>query len=191
MMRKEIPFRISSRVNALEKNLISNHLVIASELRAINNIIETWMFSDLDINYVPSIQKFIVREVGEFGKNKLISQIPFLDVKAAKNSFQNLIPIDDINLILDMEKASLYNKITEYFYTTDFTQEYLGIPLKEWVTAYWCLYEISWRISKVNTNIANPPIINFSTSEWRNILLHAGVSKLYLDILLKKLTFSK
>lgn len=191
MMIKELPFRISGRANELERELIGNHLKIASELRAINNIIETWMFSDLDISYLSNTKKFTVREVGEFGKNKLMSQIPFLDVKAAKNSFQNVIPIDDINLILNIEKESLYNKITEYFYTTDFTQEYLGIPLKEWVTAYWCLYEISWRILKANTNKAKPPIINFSTLEWRNILLHAGVSELHLDVLLTKLTFSK
>lgn len=191
MMIKNMPFKISGRANELEKNLISNHLAIASELRAINNIIETWMFSDLTINYLYSERKFFIREIGEFGKNKLITQIPFLDLKAAKDGFQYLIPTDNLDLILDMTKTGLYNKITEYFYTNDFDQEYLKIPLKDWIAAYWCLYEISCRTSKANINSATVPIINFSISEWKNILLHAGVSKSHLDVLLEKLTFSK
>jgi hypothetical protein len=188
MMRKNLPFNISGKINDNDKPLIGKHLTVASELRAINNIIETWMFSDLEINFADNHHKFIIQEVGEFGKNKLMSQIPFLDVKAAKNSFINLMPIDDSNLILKMEKESLYNKITEYFYTKNFKQKYKGIPLDEWVTAYWCLYEISWRKVKSNNEVAS--VIYFSNSEWKNLLLNGGVSKSYVDILLKKLTLS-
>lgn len=188
MMIKKLHFNISGKINEHDKPLIGNHLTVASELRAINNIIETWMFSDLEINFSYKHQKFIIQEIGEFGKNKLMSQIPFLDVKAAKNSFINLIPIDDANLILNMEKESLYNKITEYFYTKNFIQKYKGIPLNDWVTAYWCLYELSWRKVKANNTIA--PVIYFSTSEWKKLLLNGGVSKSYVNILLEKLTFS-
>ncbi|WFR75747.2 hypothetical protein P9166_12610 [Lactococcus lactis] len=174
----------------LKKKIIGNHLTVASELRAINSMIETWMFSDLDINYSNNNQKYIIKEVGEFGKNKLMSQIPFLDLKAAKTNFHNFIPTDDLNLILKFEKESLYNKITEYFYTNDYTQEYKNIPLNEWVTAYWCLYEMARRVCKVSVNSANSPLIYFSTLEWKNILLLAGVSKLNIDTLIRKLTFS-
>ncbi|MBK0083329.1 hypothetical protein IAE51_05345 [Lactococcus sp. S64] len=148
------------------------------------------MFSHIEIYYSNKKQKYIAKEIGEFGKNRLMPQIPFLDVKAAKTNFQSFLPTNNLNLLLKSEKESLYNKITEYFYTNHYTQQYKNIPLHEWVTAYWCLYEMSRRISKTNMINTNSQLIYFSILEWKNILSCAGISELNIDNIIRKMTFS-
>lgn len=189
MERRGMAFTVANEITSRDSYLIGKHIEIASELRTINNIIETWMFGDIDIISDTNDNIVTVNEIGDLGKNKLMSQIPFFDLKAAKTAMTNFLPCANIDIYLDMEKDALKSKIQEYFYTENFSQKYKGIPLKDWINSYWCIYEYSLRL--ILNGKSNSNLIYHSVSEWRIILVNSGVSSAYVNSLIRYLTFSQ
>ncbi|QQK76109.1 hypothetical protein HUG15_11430 [Salicibibacter cibarius] len=181
MSSRKIPFLVTNDPSSNEYYLIGKHLEVATELRCINNIIEMWMFGDIEINENGENGLLEIREVGNWGKKVLMSKIPFLDLKETKNVNMN----KGYNSEIFNKRKVLENKIKEYFYTQDFLQKYKGIPLKDWINSYWCLYEYSLRLG------TNPNIIHHSITEWEYILMNAGVSEVHVSNLLNQLTFTK
>ncbi len=192
MYRRKMPFSIANKLTSHDSYLIGKHLEIASELRVVNDIIETWMFGDIEVIQNSNTQEVQINEIGDFGKNKLICQIPFLDLKESKNTRSNFFllrhfDIKDLNF--SIEREELENKIQEYFYTTDFSQTYKDISLSDWINSYWCLYEYSLRL--VLDPKSTSDIIYHSIGEWTSILVNSGVSPAQVDSLLDYLTFTE
>lgn len=98
---------------------------ILKDLYNFNYLTDIWKYSDLKIknNYF--------KEIGEFGKNKIISQYEFLMKKEEKEKS------------VSCYEEFLYSQIKEYFYIEDTNQEYLKIPLKYWIRAHlFLIYDI-------------------------------------------------
>ena len=104
-----------------ENNYIKNTFSFYQDLYNFNYLKSIWKYGDLEIknNYF--------EEIGEFGKNKTISQIPYLEKKEAKIKE---FPIE----------IMLCSQIKEYFYSNDLGQKYLNIPIKYWIKVYILLY---------------------------------------------------
>ncbi|HAA9139784.1 TPA_asm: hypothetical protein GHL46_07265 [Listeria monocytogenes] len=192
MYRRKIPFTIVNDLNSHDSYLIGKHLEVATELRVINEIIETWMFGDIEIINNKDTQIVEINEIEDFGVNKLMCQIPFLDLKEAKNAMSNFFSFTQINnekMDFSLEREELENKIQEYFYTNDFSQTYKNIPLYDWINSYWCLYEYSLRL--IHDPKANSNIIYHSFEEWTSILINSGISPINVSSLLDYLTFTE
>jgi hypothetical protein len=106
-----------------ENNYIKNTFNFYQDLYNFNYLKSIWKYGDLEIknNYF--------QEMGEFGKNKTISQIPYLEKKEAK--------IKELSLSIEV---FLCSQIKEYFYSSDLEQKYSDIPIKYWIKVYLLLY---------------------------------------------------
>lgn len=189
MERRGMVFTVANEITNHDSYLIGKHVEIASELRTINDIIETWMFSDIDIINDTKGNTLRINETGDFGKNKLMSQIPFFDLKAAKTAMKDFFSFENIDSYLHIGKDALKSKVQEYFYTDNFYQTYKGIPLNDWVNSYWCIYEYSLRL--ILNAESNNNLICHSVSEWSAILVNSGVSSVHVRSLIRYLTFSQ
>ncbi|EAC4040949.1 hypothetical protein J3055_000844 [Listeria monocytogenes] len=188
MIRRKIPFIITNGIDSKDKHLISKHIALAAELRSINNIIETWMYSDIEFTKNENSSILQIDEIGDFGKNKLMCQIPFLDLKQAKDAISTFFSYtESTDLVLSLKRNDLEDKVQEYFYTKDFTQKYKDIPLIDWINSYWCLYEYSFKL--IQNLSFKESIIHHSKEEWYTIFLNGGVSPMHISALLKYMTF--
>ncbi|EAF5190324.1 hypothetical protein CWE98_14520, partial [Listeria monocytogenes] len=94
---------------------------------------------------------------------------------------------ESTDLVLSLKRNDLEDKVQEYFYTKDFTQEYKDIPLIDWINSYWCLYEYSFKL--IQNLSFKESIIHHSKEEWYTIFLNGGVSPMHISALLKYMTF--
>ncbi|MBC1344963.1 hypothetical protein HB799_12925 [Listeria welshimeri] len=190
MIRRKIPFIITNEIDYKGKHLISEHIALAAELRSINNIIETWMYSDIEFTKNENSNMLQINEIGDFGKNKLMCQIPFLDLKQAKDAMSTFFSFtESADLVLTLKRKDLVDKVEEYFYTKDFSQKYKDIPLIDWINSYWCLYEYSFKL--IQNLHFKESIIHHSMEVWYTIFLNGGVSAMHINSLLKHMTFNQ
>lgn len=126
---------------------------------------DIWKYNDLKIknNY------FI--ETGKFGQNKIISQYLFLNKKEEK-----------VRRAMCYE-TFLSSQIKEYFYTENFSQEYLKIPLKYWAIAY--------LIFRSDIENRSNVIKKYQNKEEMLELLSKGIPKEKARVILDKFIFTQ
>lgn len=97
---------------------VNKNYNILKDLYNFNYLTDIWKYSDL------KIENNYFKEIGEFGKNKIISQYQFLKKKEEKEKS------------VSYYEEFLLSQMKEYFYIEDISQEYSKISLKYWMRAY-------------------------------------------------------
>ena len=97
---------------------VNKNYNILKDLYNFNYLTDIWKYSDL------KIENNYFKEIGEFGKNKIISQYQLLKKREEKEKS------------VSYYEEFLLSQMKEYFYIEDISQEYSKISLKYWMRAY-------------------------------------------------------
>ena len=112
---------------------VNKNYNILKDLYNFNYLTDIWKYSDL------KIENNYFKEIGEYGKKKIISQYLFLRKKEEKGKSVNYY------------EEFLLSQIKEYFYIESINQKYLDISLGYWIIAYLILrIEVKKNQNKVN-----------------------------------------
>ena len=94
----------------------------------------------------------VVNEVGEFSKKYLSSRINYLDDKEIREKEIKDSYNKNYEDFLKAQYELAKRQISTYFYTEDFSQEYSGIALEQWMQSYLKIVEITIRKFKELAN---------------------------------------
>lgn len=190
MMRKNFPFEeLSRNLTPQEQNGILNHLEIASELKAVFNIINSWIFGEIRIQENIIDKVTTVEEAGEFNIERLMSHIPFLDLKEARALQSQFFSMGDIDSLIDNMRYLAEMNIREYFYTEDFSQRYKGIKLRDWLEAYWCLVKSAYE--SVFNDKRSVTYVCVSKREIINKFIEQGIQLSDAELIFSNMIFDK
>ena len=146
--------------NADDKDL-NNILVLIQVLNLVNDIIANWMFGDVEVNSGLFNKLHIVEKNGII-TDRIFSFLEYYNLNNAKN----LKGFENKNEIIKYAN-SFREKLKEFFYSDDLTEEYLGIKLDRWV----CIYTYFYRLAINEKNV-----------------LKIDIEKLKCDLFQKKFT---
>lgn len=102
-------------------------------LREINEIIQSWMFGDVEM--VVDETGISITELNGRNSERILSSLSFWDIKDIKD-IKSYINTHMKNNDISVYEKALRNKIQEYFYTEDFHEIYLGLKLCKWIDIY-------------------------------------------------------
>lgn len=178
-LRKKTVFKWEEGAS-LTQSEIENIFSIFGHLNIFSLIIDLWTYSDIEFKIYDN--QIHIKEIGDFSIKRLYALATYLDLK----DFRGLLACNP-NLDFDTKleksdvKQNLYKllekQVKEYFYTNNFEEEYDGIKLKQWMDAYWLLYELCDK--------SDERIVVISKNELRELFFDKGLP----EYLLKQLIF--
>lgn len=188
MLRRKFPFEINELTES-EIQKVSKHFEVGSELTLAFEIIDAWIYGNIDIEVDGVNSGLIIKETGEFNKRKLMCQMPFLELKGARSLFSSMFSFGDVDRFIENNRRCVEKNISEYFYTDDFSQLYMNIELKEWIDAYWCLFELV--VKPIFSNDETPTFISYSKKSIISMFEQKNMSTLTAEKIFSKMLFSK
>lgn len=129
------------------KNIISRKkymqiMEIMQVYNMVNDIIKNWIFGEVTLK-----RKYfsLIHIYENFGiiSDRILSVKEYMSLNAVKETKTVLAYPDNSNEINIYEK-SLREKVSEFFYTNDFQEEYIGITLEEWIKIYTFFYNFAY-----------------------------------------------
>lgn len=122
--------------NAEDKD-INDILVLIQLLNLVNDIISNWMFGDVQVN-TKLFNKLYISENYGIITDRIISFLEYYNLNNAKT----LKDFYNGNEIIKYSN-SFREKLKEFFYSDDLTEEYLGVKLERWVSIYTYFYKLA------------------------------------------------
>ncbi|MEZ7765430.1 hypothetical protein O3802_05475 [Gemella sp. 27098_8_92] len=122
--------------NTDDKDVI-DILVLIQLLNLVNDIIGNWMFGDVEVK-TRLFNKLYISENHGIITDRIFSFLEYNDLNNAKT----LKYFDNKNDIIKYSN-SFREKLKEFFYSDDLTEEYLGIKLERWVSIYTYFYKLT------------------------------------------------
>ena len=116
---------------------VNDLLVLIQLLNLVNDIIGNWMFGDVEVN-TGLFNKLYIRENHGIITDRIFSFLEYYNL----NNVKNLQDFDNENEIIKYSN-SFREKLKEFFYSDDLTEEYLGIKLERWVSIYTYFYKLT------------------------------------------------
>lgn len=108
--------------------------VYALVLREFNEIIQSWMFGEVEI-MVDEDGLSVVELKGKIIE-RLVSALSFWDIKDIKDMDKEIMAIyNKENPVVTYQKK-LEAKVQEYFYTDNLKEKYMDLQLNEWINIY-------------------------------------------------------
>ena len=120
--------------NADDKN-VNDIIVLIQLLNLVNNIIGNWMFGDVEVN-TRLFNKLYISENHGIITDRIFSFLEYYNL----NNVKTFKGFDHGNEIIEYSN-SFREKLKEFFYSDDLTEEYLGIKLERWVSIYTYFYK--------------------------------------------------
>lgn len=122
--------------NADDKD-VNDILVLIQLLNLVNDIISNWMFGDVQVN-TRLFNKLYISENYGIITDRIISFLEYYNLNKAKTCKYFYNGNDIIKY-----SNSFREKLKEFFYSDDLTEEYLGIKLERWVSIYTYFYKLA------------------------------------------------
>lgn len=161
--------------NADDKNL-NDILVLIQLLNLVNDIISNWMFGDVEVN-TRFLNKLYINENHGIITDRIFSFLEYYNLNNAKN----LKDFDNGNEIIKYSN-SFREKLKEFFYSEDLTEEYLNLKLERWVSIYTYFYKIA--INEKN-------VLKIDKENLKNDLLRNEFSLAEIEAIFNHLVFGK
>ena len=161
--------------NADDKNL-NDILILIQLLNLVNDIIGNWIFGDVEVN-TRLLNKLYINENHGIITDRIFSFLEYYNLNNAKN----LKDFDNGNEIIKYSN-SFREKLKEFFYSEDLTEEYLDLKLERWVSIYTYFYQLvinEKNVLKIDIeNLKNDLLRNkFSVGEIETIFNHLVFGK--------------
>ena len=131
--------------NADDKD-VNDILVLIQLLNLVNDIISNWMFGDVEVN-IRFFNKLYISENHGIITDRIFSFLEYYNLNNAKT----LKNFDNENEIIKYSN-SFREKLKEFFYSDDLTEEYLDIKLERWVYIYTYFYKLAINKKKRTKN---------------------------------------
>lgn len=151
-------------------------LVLIQLLNLVNDIIGNWMFGDVEVN-TGLFNKLYIRENHGIITDRIFSFLEYYNLNNAKN----LKDFDNKNEIIKYSN-SFREKLKEFFYSEDLTEEYLDIKLERWVSIYTYFYKLA--INEKN-------VLKIEIEKLKNDLLQNKFSEAEIKAIFSHLVFGK
>lgn len=119
-----------------DDTVVNDIIVLIQLFNLVNDIIGNWMFGDVEVN-TRLFNKLYISEDHGIIADRILS---FLEYDSL-NNVKNLKDFDNGNEIIKYSN-SFREKLKEFFYSDDLTEEYLGIKLERWVSIYTYFYKL-------------------------------------------------
>lgn len=151
--------------------------------REMNEIIQSWMFGDTKIEKDEFLE---IEELPGNNEDRVISASNYWDIKEVKNIKAHLSEFEKTGSWqenLEVYNTRLEESVKEDFYTQDFQEEYLGIPLYKWMTVYKFFAEKSFE--------SKEPILKIQRSQLIAEMCEKGLAQEEAEEVLKKIIFGK
>ena len=161
--------------NADDKD-INDILVLIQLLNLVNDIINNWMFGDVEVN-TRFFKKLCISENHGMITDRIFSFLEYCNL----NNVKNLKDFDNKNEIVKYSN-SFREKLKEFFYSEDLTEEYLGIKLERWVSIYTYFYKLA--INEKN-------VLKIKKEKLKNNLLQNKFSEAEIKVIFKHLVFGQ
>lgn len=161
--------------NADDKN-VNDILVLIQLLNLVNDIIGNWMFGDVEVN-TRLLNKLYISENHGIITDRIFSFLEYYNLNNAKN----LKDFDNGNEIIKYSN-SFREKLKEFFYSEDLTEEYLDIKLERWVSIYTYFYKLA--LNEKN-------ILKIDIEKLKNDLLRNKFSVAEIKAIFNHLVFGK
>lgn len=151
--------------------------------RELNEVIQSWMFGEVMV--ISEWDSLTIEELLGRNIDRVISSINYWDIKDAKDLKSQIIELEKGNFEdnLNIYIISLESKVKEYFYTVDYQEKYLDIPLSNWIKVYTFFAKKAYE--------SKESIISFESNQLKEELIDAGLHNNEPEIVLKILTFKK
>jgi len=192
LLKMEVKFDINFNPKKRDHTFLEKLLQNGLEIRAVNNLIETWIYSELSISSL-SIKKYIdIKENGDFSYNELLCKIPFLDLKTSKNLNRFMKYIDDYENPIStfaFFKEFLTDSVKEYFFTNNLSIKYAGLTLNKWIESYQVIYKEC--ISLTNNFSRNTGIHYYLKEQLELLFINEGFENEEINTILDYLSFSQ
>lgn len=166
--------------NADDKD-VNDILVLIQLLNLVNDIISNWMFGDVEVN-TRLFNKLYISENHGIITDRIFSFLEYYYLNNAKT----LKDFYNGNEIIKYSN-SFREKLKEFFYSDDLTEEYLGIKLERWCYIYTYFFKLA--INKKNVlkidkeKLKNDLFLNkFSEDETKAIFNHLVFGKSKNDL---------
>lgn len=178
-LRKKTVFKWEEGAS-LTQSEIENIFSIFGHLNIFSLIIDLWTYSDIEFKIYDN--QIHIKEIGDFSIKRLYALATYLDLKDFRALLACNPKLDfDTKLEKSDVKQNLYKllekQVKEYFYTKNFEEEYDGIKLRQWMDAYWLLYELC--------DESDERIVVISKNKLRELFFDKGLP----EYLLKQLIF--
>lgn len=141
-----------------------------------DDIIVNWMFGDVEVN-TGLFNKLYIRENHGIITDRIFSFLEYYNLNNAKN----LKDFDNENDIIKYSN-SFREKLKEFFYSKDLTEEYLDIKLQRWVSIYTYFYKLA--INEKN-------VLKIEIEKLKNDLLQNKFSEAEIEVIFKHLVFGQ
>ena len=151
-------------------------LALIQLLNLVNDIIVNWMFGDVEVN-TGLFNKLYIRENHGIITDRIFSFLEYYNLNNAKN----LKDFDNENDIIKYSN-SFREKLKEFFYSEDLTEEYLDIKLERWVSIYTYFYKLA--INEKN-------VLKIEIEKLKNDLLQNKFSEAEIEVIFKHLVFGQ
>lgn len=129
------------------KNIISHKkymqiMEIVQVYNVVNDIIRNWIFGEVTLKRKYFSLIYIYENFGIISDRILSVKeyIALIDVKMKKAA----LAYSDYSNEINIYEKSLREKVSEFFYTNDFQEEYIGITLEKWVKIYTFFYNLAY-----------------------------------------------
>lgn len=155
---------------------VNNILVLIQLLNLINDIIANWMFGDVEIT-ARLFDKLYISENNGMITDRIFSFLEYYNLNNAKT----LKVFDSENEIINYSD-SFREKLKEFFYSDDLSEEYLGIKLKRWVDIYTYFYKLT---------ITEKNVLKISREKLKNDLFQNKFSVAEIKAIFDHMVFGK
>lgn len=178
----------SKDTNSKERNILSDeeHAELLDYTfmdREMNEIIQSWMFGDIKIEKDEFLE---IEELPGNNEDRVISGSNYWDIKEAKAIKAHLDEFEKTGSWkenLEVYNTRLEESVKEDFYTQDFKEEYLGIPLFKWMAVYKLFAEKSFKFKE--------PILKSKKDQLIEEMCTKGLMLEEAEVVLKKIVFGK
>lgn len=126
-----------------DDTVVNDIIVLIQLFNLVNDIIGNWMFGDVEVN-TRLFNKLYISEDHGIIADRILSFLEYYSL----NDVKNLKDFDNENEIIKYSN-SFREKLKEFFYSDDLTEEYLGIKLERWVSIYTYFYKLVINEKKV------------------------------------------
>ena len=159
-----------------DDKVVNDILVLIQLFNLVNDIIGNWMFGDVEVN-TRLFNKLYISENHGIIADRVLSFLEYYSLNNAKN----LKCFDNGNEIIKYSN-SFREKLKEFFYSDDLTEEYLGIKLERWVSIYTYFYKLVINEKKV---------LKIDIGELKNDLFQNKFSVDEIKVIFNHLVFGK
>lgn len=159
-----------------DDTVVNDIIVLIQLFNLVNNIIGNWMFGDVEVN-TRLFNKLYISEGRGIIADRILSFLEYYSL----NNVKNLKDFDNENEITKYSN-SFREKLKEFFYSDDLTEEYLGIKLERWVSIYTYFYKLVINEKKV---------LKIEIEKLKNDLLQNKFSEAEIKVIFKHLVLGQ